>query len=116
MAKEPSIRVLVNAEKITLGIDTKWKAGLYQVLSVIRQDCNRYVRMDKGTLRKSSYSASQLDRGLIIWNTPYARRVYYTGTPRTVKNPNASLQWCEKAKAEYLDKWRRMAAAMTGGK
>jgi len=116
VAKGPSIRVLVNAEKITYGINTKWKSGLYRVLSVVRQDCNRYVRIDKGTLRKSSYSASRPDKGLIIWNTPYARRVYYTGTPRTTKNALASLQWCEKAKGEYLAKWRKMAAQMTGGK
>lgn len=110
------IRVEVNTGRIVSDIKRKWGAGLYQLMVVIRQDCNRYVRIDKGTLRKSSYSASQPDKGLIIWNTPYARKVYYTGTPRTTVNPNASLQWCEKAKAEHLEKWRRMAAQTTGGK
>ncbi|HNW87650.1 MAG TPA: minor capsid protein [Candidatus Limiplasma sp.] len=111
------IRVEVNANKISSGIKGKWGAGLYKLCAVIRDDCNKYVRMTlKATLRKSSYSASQLDKGLIIWNTPYARRVYYTGTPRTGVNPNASLQWCEKAKAEHLKKWRDMAAQITGGK
>lgn len=110
------IRVEVNTGRIVSDIKRKWGAGLYQLMVVIRQDCNRYVRIDKGTLRKSSYSASQPDKGLIIWNTPYARRVYYTGTPRTTKNANASLQWCEKAKAAYLEKWRRMAAQKVGGK
>lgn len=111
-----NIRVEVNPNKIASGIKGKWGSGLYKLCSVIRQDCNRYVRIDKGTLRKSSYSASQPDKGLIIWNTPYARRVYYTGTPRTTKNALASLQWCEKAKGQYMDKWRKMAAQMTGGK
>lgn len=110
------LRVEVNTNGIARGIKNRWGSGLYRLCAVIRQDCNRYVRIDKGTLRKSSYSASQPDKGLIIWNTPYARRVYYTGTPRTTKNAMASLQWCEKAKSQYLDKWRRMAAQMTGGK
>ena len=110
------IRVEVNPNKIASGIKGKWGAGLYKLCAVIRDDCNKYVRVDKSTLRKSSYSASRPDKGLIIWNTPYARRVYYTGTPRTTKNPNASLQWCEKAKAEYLKKWRAMVAQTLGGK
>ena len=109
------LRVEVNTNGIARGIRDKWGDGLYKLCVVIRKDCNKYVRIDKGTLRKSSYSASRPDQGLIIWNTPYARRVYYTGTPRTTKNRDASLQWCEKAKAERLKKWRDMAAKMTGG-
>lgn len=110
-----NLRVEINTNGIVRGIENRWGAGLYRLIAVMRQDCNRYVRIDKGTLRKSSYTASQPDKGLIIWNTPYARRVYYTGTPRTTKNALASLQWCEKAKAQYMDKWRKMAAEMTGG-
>lgn len=110
-----NIRVEVNPDKIAAGVRRKWGAGLYQLMAVIRQDCNRYVRVDKNTLRNSSYSASQPNKGLIIWNTPYARRVYYTGTPRTTVNALASLQWCEKAKAEHLKKWRDMAAKTAGG-
>lgn len=111
-----NIRVEVNTNGVVNGIRNKWGAGLYRLMAVIRDDCNKYVRIDKGTLRKSSYSASQPDRGLIIWNTPYARRVYYTGKPRTTVNPSASLMWCEKAKAEHMKKWQQMAAKLTGGK
>lgn len=110
-----NIRIEVNPDKIAAGVRRKWGAGLYKLCSVIRDDCNKYVRVDKSTLRKSSYSASKPSEGLIIWNTPYARRVYYTGTPRTTINPSASLQWCEKAKAEHLKKWRKMAAQTLGG-
>ncbi|MEA5144920.1 MAG: minor capsid protein [Candidatus Limiplasma sp.] len=110
------IRVEVNTSEVIKGIRNRWGAGLYKLCAVIRDDCNRYVRIDQGTLRKSSYSASQPDKGLIVWSTPYARRVYYTGTPRKAKNALASLQWCEKAKAAHLKKWRKMAAQMTGGK
>ena len=111
-----NIRVEVNTNGIVSGIRNKWGSGLYKLMSMIRDDCNKYVRIDKGTLRKSSYSSSKPNEGLIIWNTPYARRVYYTGLPRTTVNPSASLQWCEKAKAEHLKKWQRMAAQLTGGK
>lgn len=109
------IKVIVNPDKIAGGVRDKWGAGLYKLCAVIRADCNEYVRFDHGLLEGSSKSASQPDKGLIIWNTPYARRVYYTGTPRTTLNPNASLQWCEKAKAEHLKKWRNMAAEIVGG-
>lgn len=109
------IRVEVNSAQVAGRVQGKWRAGRYRLCAVIRDDCNRYVRFDKGTLRNSSLSASRLAEGLIIWNTPYARRVYYTGTPRTTVNPNASLQWCEKAKDAHQKKWRKMAAEIVGG-
>lgn len=112
-----NLRVEINTNGITQGVRNKWSAGLYKLVAVMRDDCNKYCKMTAlATTRKSSYTASLPDKGLIIWNTPYAKYAYLTGRPRKTYNPNASLQWCEKAKAEYLDKWRRMAAAMTGGK
>ena len=44
-----------------------------------------------------------------MWQTPYALKMYYTGTPVTDKNPNASLQWCEKAEATFGDDWKEQA-------
>ena len=41
----------------------------------------------------------------ISWNTPYARRVYYTGTPSKQANPNASLMWAEKAHDTFGSEW-----------
>ena len=61
-------------------------------------DCNRYARDDTGRMIASSYAASDLRRGRLVWNTAYARRVYSTGTPSRKHNAAASLRWCERAK------------------
>ena len=57
---------------------------------------NVYVREDQGVLKNSALIASRPKEGLAIWDTPYAKRVYYTGTPSKDINPDASLMWAEK--------------------
>lgn len=75
---------------------------------------NIFVREDQGTLKDSALIASRPKDGLAIWDTPYAKRVYYTGTPSTDVNPDASLQWAEKGVRTYkkeLDKIAQNAFA-----
>lgn len=69
------------------------------------EDSNNYVRKETGELARSSERASDLKEGLLVWDTPYARRVYYTGDPSGDENPGASLMWAHKAAAENLEKW-----------
>ena len=40
---------------------------------------------------------------------PYAKRVYYTGSPSKEVNPNASLMWCEKAAGTNRGDWQKIA-------
>ena len=49
----------------------------------------------------SSASGSKPKEGLAIWDTPYAKRVYYTGKPSKDVNANASLMWAEKGVKTY---------------
>lgn len=76
-------------------------------------DCNTYVRMQDGTLADSA----RIENGgyKITWNTRYAKKVYYTGTPRRNKNPNASLRWCEVAKRKYAKSWAKLASSLVKG-
>lgn len=90
-------------------LDRAWNGALYPLSSQVLSDCNEYVKVDQNILRESSYTASDLKKGRLIWNTPYARRQYYTGTPNKEKNPNASVQWCEKAFSAYHKDWELLA-------
>lgn len=92
-----------------------WKAGLGGLAAQALADCNRYARDDTGRLRRSAYAASDLPAGRLVWQTPYARRVYYTGAPSHAHNALASLRWCERAKAAHGAAWLRTAAKMLGG-
>lgn len=70
---------------------------------------NIFVREDQGALKDSALIASRPQEGLAIWDTPYAKRVYYTGAPSTDKNPDASLQWAEKGVRTYRKELDRVA-------
>lgn len=93
----------------------RWRQALPSLAAQVLADCNRYARDDTGALIRSSQSASRLAEGKLIWRTPYARRVYYTGAPSPARNPEASLRWCEKAKALHAAAWTALAARELGG-
>lgn len=84
-----------------------------QLGEVIKAGCNEYVRMQTGVLKNSA----RVENGghKITWNTRYAKRVYYTGSPRKNVNPNASLRWCEKGKIEHGAEWGRVATDLVRG-
>lgn len=104
----------VKVSRHDLQIKARIEAGRKQMVAVLTEqvvkDSNIYCRQDQGTLMASAISSSRPDDGLAIWNTPYAKRMYYTGTPSTDVNPNASLLWVEKARKLYAKTtWKKIA-------
>lgn len=103
------VQITVNRSRISARIN----AGINRMIPAVAEqalaDCNYFARRDQGTMIESSETASDLQKGELVWNTPYARRVYYTGTPSTDVNPNASLMWCETAKNVNGRDWNRIA-------
>lgn len=67
--------------------------------------------MDTHQLERSVIISSRPGEGEIIWNTPYAQRLYYGETFNFDKsqNPNAGPFWFERAKAAHLSDWERLA-------
>ena len=94
-----------NADKYAKRFDTLSEKGRYQLAKQILDDSNRHVRMDQGTLRDSAISHSDPARGELVWNTVYAKRVYFTGTPSTDRNPEAQLMWVHYARDRYGKDW-----------
>lgn len=84
------------------------EAGTEMLANELLKDANYYAREDTGELIRSSIRASNIKKGELIWDTPYAKRVYYTGFPAKDRNPNASLLWAEKASKENSKKYIRM--------
>lgn len=82
--------------------------GRFMVANQILNDSNLYVRVDTGELRRSSVRGSNLSQGIIGWDTPYAKRVYYLGSPSTDRNPDASLMWVQVAQAKHGKEWLAM--------
>jgi len=82
------------------------EAGQELMASEALKDANYYVRKQTGELEGSGIRNSELKKGLLIWRTKYARKVYYTGEPRTNVNPNARKLWAHEARAKHGEKWR----------
>lgn len=82
----------------------------YIVSSQILADCNRHARRWRGDLINSSIRASNLKKGELIWDTPYAKKVYFTGEPNNNSdhNPEAVLLWCDYAYQRYGKDWLRI--------
>lgn len=106
--------VVENPSKIVNNMRKAWEGNVLPKLSqTIKDDCNVYVRMQSGELARS---ADIEDGGKqITWSTPYAKKVYYTGTPRTDVNPSASLRWCEVATRKHKAKWAGEANKLLKG-
>lgn len=70
----------------------------------IREDSNYYCKQDQNMLIASSQN-SDLESGVIVWNTPYAQRQYYLENANTDRNPNAQMMWAHKAKDIHMEEW-----------
>ena len=104
------VRIDISPQKIQVKVDTAWENGLEKLSTEILADCNEYCKEDTGTLILSSWIHSILEKGLLIWQTPYARMQYWgIRTASKDKNPNATWKWAEAAKDRFLERWNRLA-------
>ena len=99
------VKLVNNIEKFVSSLNKKKVQACYEITKQVRDDSNLYVREDTGELRRSSVRGSDLTRGIVGWDTPYAKRVYFTGTPAKDRNPNASLMWRDKARSLHSKEW-----------
>ena len=105
-----SVTIKFDESKCVTEITNHFNSKMGQLASEILNDCNQYCKFDTGMLVASSYIHSQLDEGLLIWRTPYARRQYWEiKTAYTDKNPKATWKWFEVAKKERLEMWNKQA-------
>lgn len=96
-------------------IEKLFEQGLFALQEQVLTDCNYYVRVDQGILRDSARTEVEGEDLTITYDTPYAKKVYYTGTPSTDKNKNASLQWCEVAANNHSGDWAKIIEKAMNG-
>ena len=89
-------------------VDGLFAKGLFAVKEQIKDDCNYFVKVDQHILERSEYTEEDGLTLHIVWDTPYARRQYYTGRPSTDVNQNASILWAEKAAGQFKNDWAEM--------
>lgn len=109
-------KISVTSGQVVARVKGAFDTALPMLCSEIREDCNRYVKMDTGALRDSSYLHSNLAAGEIVWQTPYAKFQYWTiDTAHKDVNPNATWRWCETAKQRHGARWAEQAERLMEG-
>ena len=99
------IEVQSNVSEIIEDFKQLTAKARYLLSSQILADANKHARMDTGELIRSSQRASNLVRGELVWDTDYAKKVYYTGRPSHDTNPDAQLMWVDFARDRYIQDW-----------
>lgn len=104
------VKIKFDKDRCVTRITNSFHTGLGLLSSEILNDCNQYCKEDTGMLIASSIIHSRLDEGILIWQTPYARRQYWEiQTAYKDVNPKASWKWCEVAKMHHKAQWERQA-------
>lgn len=116
MATNFTAKIDVNFSKIRQSIEVVNQKAIAAVATEALKDANYYARHDTGEMIRSSITASQPEKGMLVWDTPYANKVYLTGTPATDKNPNASLMWAHKGYSQNIGKYNEMVRKMMIGR
>ena len=84
-------------------------ARLAQVMldDAVKRDTDPYVPMDTGMLARSVQTASPSGSGEVVYDTPYAHRLYYglSFGFKKLHHPLATAQWFEEAKAVHGKRW-----------
>jgi hypothetical protein len=104
-----SVEVQTNIQAIKERIARDKAKMVFLVTTQALKDSNKYCRQQSGDLIRSSLISTDYEKGLLVWNTPYAKRVYWTGNPLTNKNPHARLMWADYAKAVHNKEWLKIA-------
>ena len=103
-----TVKINIDHAKVLAKVDVAWSKGTAPLAGEILADCNEYVkRSPEHTMRDSSLIHSKPGDGLIVWETPYAKRQYWE--IQTALTPGTTWRWIETAKRYHLDRWKRLA-------
>ena len=74
----------------------------------VLKDCQPYVPMRTGNLMNSGIHGTTLGKGEVVYNAPYAKKMYYGDGMNfsKLKHPQACAHWFEKAKAVHKGDWK----------
>jgi hypothetical protein len=78
--------------------------------------CDPKVPFNTGMLKDSAITASAVGEGLLVYATPYARRLFYHPEYNFQGAPDRGAYWFERTMAEHKDDVVREAAAAAGGR
>ena len=102
------IRIVIDQSKVGARVEGVFNEKvLPEISEEILADCNEYCKEDTHALIDSSIEHSQPEKGLLIWETAYAKRQYWE--IKTSLTPGRTWKWCETAKRKQKKRWTKSA-------
>ncbi len=104
-------KIKINTAELISRFDTRFTKAQKYLDSAVLQDSHDYVPMLTGNLASSGIRGTDIGSGKVVYNTPYAKRMYYgvnfnfNQNRENPAHPKACAQWFEKAKATKKDTW-----------
>lgn len=100
-------RLVINTASCLNRFDGYYQKAQKWLDNEVLKDSDEYVPMDTGNLRNSGISGTKVGSGEVVYNAPYAKKMYYGKHYNFSKDkhPKACAQWFEKAKATKKDAW-----------
>lgn len=103
-----SVKISIDQAKIRQKIENASEKALWATTSEILNDCQPYVKRDTGALEQSALVKSEPQKGVIVWDEPYAKRQYWEIKTANTSggHPNATWKWFEYAKKKNVKRWK----------
>ncbi len=103
-----TVTVTLNRASVKARVQAATEQATFAMATQALKDSNYFAKQDQGTLIDSSIIASDLKGGYLVWDTPYAKKQYYTGEPSKDVNPKATKMWAHEARAQYGSDWKKI--------
>lgn len=101
-------KFIVNKAEYKKLLENATEQGLIALGEQALADSNEYVKVDQAVLRASGRVDRRGTEIELSYNTPYAKRQYFTGNPSPDVNAQASLMWMHKAQKVHGVSWLKI--------
>ncbi len=122
MSKKPFKNVNYNNAAMQMQLDlsrfnTQHEKAQWWLDNQVIKDSAPFVPRDTGTLEHSAITGTVKGSGLVVYDAPYARKVYYGDNMNfsQAKHPQACAYWFEAAKAAHKTEWIELVKRKAGG-
>lgn len=117
MSKSVSVRIIMDVPNVVSRFNPKFQLAQKRLDSEVLRTSAPFVPMRTGALMRSGTNGTKLGTGEIVYDTPYAKKMYYglNYNFSKDKHPQACAQWFEKAKAIHFDDWMKTVSQTIKG-
>ncbi len=100
-------RLVIHVDATVSRFNPRYEQAQKFLDSEVLRDSAPYVPFRTGYLMNSGNTGTVIGSGNVIYNAPYAKKVYYARNARfsKAKHPQACAEWFEKAKAAKSKIW-----------